>query len=153
MSKTALIIASDNNGLQPVFTVPNVRRLILLVTRLGFDNIHVIGRIDSVAPIVSDLLPYGSFHSTEEVSQLNDIVQQMHLDDQERVLVLKADVVIDRLSLAEFLKADQNIPIARMELSSNGNADGIYLTHPDNLGQILEVLWSPAADDVQSLPQ
>lgn len=150
MLNTALIIASDDNGVQPVFTVPNVRRLVLLATRLGFNNIHVIGRIDPVIPIVSDLLPAGSFHSAEKLSQLNDIVQQIQLDGQARVLVLKADVVIDRLSLAEFLKTDQSLPIARMKLSSNGDPDGIYLTYPNNLVQIVEALWSPAVADAQS---
>lgn len=150
MLNTALIIASDDNGIQPVFTVPNVRRLVLLAARLGFNDIHVIGRIDPVVPIVSDLLPDGSFHPAEELSQLDSIVQQMELNGQDRVLVLKADVVIDRLSLAEFLKADQSLPVARMKLSSNGDPDGIYLTYPNNLAQIVRALWSQTLGNTPS---
>lgn len=149
--KTALIIASNDNGLQPVFRVPNIRRLILLATRLGFDNVHIVGRINSIASAVSDLLPGSSLHTAEEPAQAKDVLQQMNLNEQERVLILKADVVIDRLSLSEFLEGAQSVRTARMELASNGTPDGIYMSHPDHLSEILEALWVPSATGAESL--
>lgn len=143
MIETAFIIAPDDSGAQPVFGVANVRRIVLLVSKLGLKNIHLVGRVGLLMPLLSDLLPHGSFHAADNPAQLNQTIEQVALDEGIKVLTLKANVVIDRLSLAEFLQAEEDAEILYMGLADNGYTDGIYLTYPSELAPIAELLWSP----------
>lgn len=143
MTKTAFIIAPDDSGAQPVFGIANVRRIVLLASKLGFNNIHLFGRIDSFIPLLSDLLPHGSFHAVDDPAQLHRAIEQVALDKGVRVLTLKANVVIDRLSLVEFLQAEEAAELLHMGSAGYSNSDGIYLTYPSELPSIAELLWSP----------
>ena len=59
--KAALILADDERGLERVYGVPAVRRLVLLARRLGFDDIYLISREMSLMAVLSDLIGPGSF--------------------------------------------------------------------------------------------
>ena len=144
MTRTALLIAPDSNGDQLVFGIPNVRRLVKLVSGSGFGNIHLLGRIESFVPLLSDLLPPHHFHPAQDLDQTNQGLQQLVVEKGERVLVLRADLVIDRSSFKEFLQTDDNADILHMGLAGNGAAAGIYLVRPTDIAPITELLWSPA---------
>ena len=143
MTKTAFILAPDDGGAQPVFGVANVRRIVLLTSKLGFNNVHLFGRTESLTPLLSDLLPPESFHAADNPAELHRAIEQIAVEKEVRILVLKANLVIDRLSLVEFLQAEEDAAILHMGLAGNGNSDGIYLTYPSELSQIVELLWSP----------
>ena len=50
--KIAIILASDDKGLQRVFGLPAVRRLTLLTLRLGIKEIHTLGRVKALEPFL-----------------------------------------------------------------------------------------------------
>jgi phosphatidylglycerophosphate synthase len=142
MKRTALIIAPDMTGLQPVFGVPAVRRLVILTKRLGFESTHLMGKVEKLAPLLSDLMPGQFLHSVEDEGSLDDTVGKLHLPDGEKVLVLKAGHVIDRRSLAQFLDSGRDETACLMKLQEATPSDGIFLVSPDYLSAILPAIWS-----------
>jgi len=143
MVKTAIILAFDDEGMEPVFGIPTTRRLVLLLVRLGFSDIHLVGRVSSFIPILSDLVPQRSFHSTETEESLERSAQELGALSAERVMVLKANHVADRSSLAHFLKCSDGTAVYRMEVTAaNGINDGLYLVDQRNFMPLMHALWS-----------
>lgn len=143
MAKTALIIATDDNGAQSLFGIPNARRLVILASKLGFDKVHLFGRVDSLRSIISDLLPPQHFHPADDLPQLQAAIGRIEIGREDELLILKANVVVDRLSLTEFLEAGAAGQTLHMGLADDSGTDGIYLTSPSELTQVVEALWSP----------
>lgn len=77
MVKATFIVARDSGGLRPVFGVPAARRLVLVAAGLGLDNIHVLGRDDSLRRILSDLIPGHAFHTISDGEGLSGIVGRL----------------------------------------------------------------------------
>jgi phosphatidylglycerophosphate synthase len=149
MVRTAIVIALDDEGMEPVFGIPAARRLVLLLDRLGFADIHMVGRVNSFIPILSDLLPHRSFHSISPEESLEKVVQELGSLPVERVMVLKANHVADRHCLAHFLKNSDGTPVCHLNGTSvSGAGDGLYLVDQLNLLPLIQALWS--GDDVDS---
>jgi phosphatidylglycerophosphate synthase len=148
MVNTAIILAFDDEGLEPVFRIPAARRLVLILLRLGFTSIHWVGRVSSFVPVLSDLIPRQSFHELERDEPLGHVGQELETLRAERAMVLKANHVADRSSLAHFLNGSEDSAVCRMEVSSaNGTSDGLYLVDHGNLMTLLHALWSKSALD------
>jgi phosphatidylglycerophosphate synthase len=143
MARTAIILAFDDEGMEPVFGIPATRRLVFLLARLGFGDIHLVGRVNSFIPILSDLVPPQSFHSAETEESLERVGQEPGAFPGERVMVLRANHVADRHSLAHFLRSSDDATICRLEVTSDdGMDDGLYLVDQRNLMPLIRALWS-----------
>ncbi|MEJ2700256.1 MAG: hypothetical protein P8Z70_11435, partial [Desulfuromonadales bacterium] len=90
MKKAALIIASDNRGLLPVFTVPAVTRLVRLARQTGFDPVLVLGRFEELSPLFSELLSPSSLISLKEGEDLRNLLSGRGISGETRVLALSA---------------------------------------------------------------
>lgn len=143
MIKNAVIIAPDDKGLEKVFGIPNVRRLVLLLPKVGIDNIVLLSQAKSPIPVLSDLLPPASFQVLDNPATLADAIQKYLPLCRERILLLRANTVIDKLTLAQFLEADQGAPLFRLPFAQDTDANGIYLADAANLVEAIKVLWSP----------
>ncbi len=142
-AKVAIIMAPDDKGLQKVFGIPAVRRLILLIQKLDLNEIHIIGQTKPLQPILSDLIPPERFHPVETPGALEEVIQEIALDPSRRVLVLKASQVIDRPSLARLLDAAESLrPQAYMLARGEINGERIYSIMPSELVPILRNLES-----------
>jgi phosphatidylglycerophosphate synthase len=145
---TAIILALDDEGTEPIFGIPATRRLILILGRLGFGHIHLVGRVSSYVPILSDLLPGRSFHSIDREDSLEKVAQELGISPTERVLVLKANHVVDRHSLAQFLRFSDDSAVCRMEAApAHGTSDGLYLVDQRTLVTLIQSLWPGSALD------
>ncbi|HOI94831.1 MAG TPA: CDP-alcohol phosphatidyltransferase family protein [Syntrophobacter fumaroxidans] len=159
MVRTAVILASDDKGMAPVFGIPAARRLTLHLVRLGFTHIHLVGRVNSYVPVLSDLVPERCFHPVLNGESLERVVRELGIPAEERVLVLKANLVADRSALARFLAACGEATACRMEIAGvRGRNDGLYLADQANLVSIVDFLWSnsdldPAVlKDIKEIP-
>lgn len=151
MIKTAIILAPDDKGLQPIFGIPVVRRLSLLLDQIGFESIHIVGHVNSLIPIFSDLTTSPSFHQVEGPALLDQVVEKLALSKEETVLVLKANYVIDRYSLTQLMRAADNSNRYFMEAKGNNPLEGFYLVHSDDLVPLLRALWLPDRSTLQIL--
>ncbi len=143
MEKTAIILAVNDDGLQPVFSTPAVRRLILLLRRMGIDRVHLFGLIHPLVPILEDLVPAPNFHQLDGPTEVAKAVNALVLSDRERVLILTANLVIDQYSLSRFLSAEKsNTDLFIMPANGGSGTDGLYLGGPSDLVPILKGLWS-----------
>jgi phosphatidylglycerophosphate synthase len=144
MVKTAIILAFDDEGMEPIFGIPATRRLVTHLIRLGFGDIHLVGRVRSFAPILSDLVPQQSFHLTETEESLERVGKELEVLAGERIMVLRANHVADRHSLAHFLKCGDDKSVCRMEVATahGMNDDGLYLIEKRNLMPLVRALWS-----------
>jgi len=146
-AKVAIIVAPDHKGSQKVFGIPTVRRLILLAQRLGLKQIHVIGQTKPLQPILYDLVPQERFHPVEDPGALERVIQEIALDQSQEVLVLKANQIIDRLSLARLFDAENpSRPYSYMQAQGENGLERIYLSTPSHLVAILRSLWSGSSD-------
>jgi phosphatidylglycerophosphate synthase len=146
IAKIAIILAPDDKGLQAIFGIPAVRRLTLLTLQLGAREIHIIGRVKTLQPILSDLVPPERFHPAEEPAFLGRVMETLTLPDQQRVLVLKANHVIDRGSLARLMEAGNHSDLYFMRGEGKKSTERLYLATPPYLVSILSQLWSPASN-------
>ncbi len=140
--RTAIIIAPDENGRLPVFGIPSVRRLVVLVLQLGVQTIHVIGRVDSLRPILFDLLSPESFHPVEDLDRFDEVVNGLDLPAAGGVLVLKANHVVDKYSLRRLIETAATENLYSLAAKEKGELDGIYVLPPADLVPLLKVLWS-----------
>jgi phosphatidylglycerophosphate synthase len=141
--KTAIILARDDKGTEPLYGVPAARRLVVILTRLGFGDIHVVGRVDSLLPILSDLVPERSFHSIATWEALERFAGNLEIPGGEKAMVLRANHVADKNSLAHFLKGADASSSRRMEVTgTRSGKDWIYLVDRGDLAPVLQSLWS-----------
>jgi phosphatidylglycerophosphate synthase len=143
MVRTAIILAFDDEGMEPVFGIPATRRLVLLLNRLGFGDIHLVGRVSSFIPILSDLVPQQSFHSIGTGDSLEKIGQELGPFPGERVMVLRTDHVADRHSIVHFLRSSDGNSVCHLAAASaSGTDEGLYLADQLNLVPLIRALWS-----------
>ena len=143
MVKTAIVLAFDDEGMEPVFGIPAARRLVLILARLGFSDIHVAGQVSSFIPVLSDLVPQRSFHSFARDESLERIAQELGNLRTERVMVLKANHVADRSAIAHFLQCSDDSAVCFMEATNaHGANDGLFLVDRRNLIPLIHSLWS-----------
>lgn len=143
MCRTAIILGQDGTGLATLFGVPAVRRLTLILRRLGFEKIHILGFVDMIAPVLSDLVSPASLHRIGEGESLDTAIARMELSGAEQVLVAKAGHVVDRHTMESFLKHAGSGAVTCL-FSAAGDAlhEGIFLVERSELSPILHLLWS-----------
>jgi phosphatidylglycerophosphate synthase len=139
--RTAIILARDDRGLLTAFGVPLVRRLAILASRMGIERIFVIGKIDSLISILSDLVPPGDFHSLGSGDLLEDVIERLDINGEDSILAMRADYLADNDSVAFFLEKADGPGISFMKAEHGGNMDGFYLTSSSDLAPVLQSLW------------
>jgi len=144
MRKTMLILSNDSEGLQPVYGIPAVRRLVMMALRLGFDGIHLVGRDLHSFEAVSDLVAADAFHLIQDRVDAYEAVRQLDFDEDEAVLVAKANHVIDRWSLERLVRAGEGKEIAVLRSNGTQNDKAIYLVKASYLLPLLVSLQSCA---------
>lgn len=147
MVKSAIILANDNKGLQPVFGMPAVRRLVLLARKIGLETVHIVSGTETIFGVLSDLLPPQSFHVVEDPGRIDRAIQDMDLSDGEGVLVARADHVVDRWSLTRLVQGSAGTSLSSLNRDGGRNDEGIYVASTDELPELLRRLWSPEASD------
>ncbi len=140
--RTAIMLAPDENGRLPVFGIPSARRLVLLASQIGVQTIHVIGRVDSLRPILFDLLSPESFHPVEDLERLDEVVNALELPAAGGILVLKANHVVDKYSLTRLTEAAAAENLCSLEAKEKGEPAGIYIVPPADLVPLLKIVWS-----------
>jgi len=148
MVKTAIILAFDDDGMEPVFGIPAARRRGLILARLGFSDVHLAGQVSSFISILSDVVPRRSFHSLARDESPERVARELGALRAERVMVLKANHVADRSAIAHFLQCSDDSPVCCMEATNaHGANDGLYLVDRHNLIPLIHSLWSPGELD------
>ena len=150
--KIAIILAPDDKGLRTVFGIPAVRRLTLLSLQLGLREMHIIGQVKALQPILCDLIPPERFHSAEDPISLGRVLERLALPDQQGVLILKSNYIIDRASLSRLIDARISPDFYYyMDTLGNDDTERLYLATPPYLVSILLHLWSSSSN--LSLPR
>jgi phosphatidylglycerophosphate synthase len=145
--KIAIILAPDDKGIQPVFGIPAVRRLALLNLQLGLREVHIIGKVEVLRPILSDLVPPERFHPAGDSISLAQALEGLSLADQQEVLVSKSNHIIDRASLGRLIDAETSSDFyCYMEPNGNKGTERLYLTTPPYLVSLLLQLWSSSSN-------
>jgi phosphatidylglycerophosphate synthase len=153
MVKAALILAFDEKGLQPVFGVPAVRRLVLLLSGMGFEAVHVLGSKGSLWPKLSDLVSPGRFHDLGNSTRLNEVVKGLEFSGEDRILVLRGNHVVDRWSLAGFVRSADVPGLLSLEAEGGGNGSGIFVVGKEKLADLVLALSSTDQGDRSTLPK
>lgn len=148
MLRTAIILASDDKGSHEVFGAPAVRRLVLAATRLGFDDIHVVGQVDLLMPLLSGLVPRHCLHPLKGGESISLVSRGISLPDEGKVLVMRAHHVIDKTALNHFLESSGGSGIYHLGVEGGSTAgEGFYLAESGDLLPVLEAMWSGKALD------
>ena len=137
--KACLILVLDERGLVPVFGVPAVRRLVLLAQRMEMEPLCLLGRVEPVRAEVSDLLSPRAFQTVEDPRGLEPAVRGLALPGDAKVLVMRANHVIDQ-SLSDLVAT----PLGRGQFYRAGEGeetgDSLYLSDADDLLPLLSAL-------------
>jgi len=148
--KSAIIVAPDGSGLLPLYGIPVVTRLVLILKKLGFEAIHVIGA-ETLQSVLSDLIPLHSFHAADGPDSAASAAERLEIPLSEPVLVLRANHVVDFRSLGLFLKAGAGKTVAFLSGRGNLKGDGAYIGLPSHFATIIPALWTPTAEEAQPL--
>jgi phosphatidylglycerophosphate synthase len=141
MIRTAVILATDEKGLQQVFGIPAVRRLIVLTRQVGLEAVHIVGHVSSLLPVISDLISAKAVHQVEDPALLDRVVQKLNVSDGEGVLVLRANHVVDRFSLTRLIEMGEKPGLYLLGANRESGVDGIYIASPTDLTSLLRALW------------
>ncbi len=144
--KIAIILVPDDNGRQTVFGIPMVRRLALLSRQAGLTEVHVVGKVKTLQPILLDLIPSERFHPAENPASLGKVIEGLALPGRQRVLVLKSNWIIDRVSLRRLIEEGESPDPHYLEVKGKKDPERLYLCAPPHLFSILPHLWSPSSD-------
>jgi len=142
MTRTAIILAPDGSGAQMLFGVPAVRRLVVILKQLGIRNIHLVGRVDSPGMLLSDLLPPAFVHRLEGSESPEAPLGRIEFSRDERVLVMRADHVVDRHTLQALLqRAPADAFACLTAAGSERLEEGIFLVGQSRLLPVVRLLW------------
>ena len=142
MGKTALIFANNSEGLQHVYGIPAVRRLVIMFRRVGFDRILLFSRDSRLFGAVSDLTGPDAQQFIDSGSDAKEIVRKLDFGGDEMVLVARASHVIDRWSLERLVKAGENQEIVMLRSDEREGDTAIYLVKGSRLVPLLDSLQS-----------
>lgn len=140
MTDTAVILAPDDSGLAPLFGVPPIRRLVLILEGAGFKFFHVIGQVQPIIPLLGDLVPPTNFHAVNDPLLLENFTGKIFPAVDKPVVILKSNLVIDRDSFGRFMRADHG-SVPRLMEPRTARGQGLYLVDPAEVGSGLRALW------------
>ncbi len=102
IANIAVIVAHGEGGLQPLFGMPAVQRLIVLLGRIGIGQIVIVAQ-EPIASAVRALCIGDASRVLDSPSALEQWLQSEDVDPTAAVLVARADHVIDEKSLSAFV--------------------------------------------------
>ncbi|MFZ2447126.1 MAG: CDP-alcohol phosphatidyltransferase family protein [Syntrophobacteraceae bacterium] len=149
MVKSAIIVAPDDSGLQPLFGIPVVRRLVLILRKLGIGSIHVIGRTEALRPVLTGLIPPRFFQPADGPDAAVSAADRLDLPVDGRVAVLRANHAVDSRSLGILLRAGDGKEAAIMSGQGDRIGDGAYVAPPSHLAAVIRALWLRADEELQ----
>ncbi len=138
MENALILLAPNDSGLEMVYGLPVARRLVLLAKRLGIHSVHVIGHTNPYKPLLSDILPDNAFHVVEDRSSLMDAVKRLGFQDQQKVLIVRANLVLDSQCLESVLQKGEGFELVSM----TGETGRLFLAEGRHIAPILWALWS-----------
>jgi len=149
--RSAIIVAPDEKGSLPVFGIPAVRRLVLLALQMGFETIQIVGKVNPLRPLVSDLLALEALHQVDDLESLDQVVNHLALSTTEPVLVLKANHVVDQFSLRQLKEKVTGSDLYFIGAEGTGDTDHIFVVSPVHLVPVLHALWSSNGSTLKTL--
>ena len=142
---SVIIVAPDEKGLLPLFGIPAIRRLVLLALQMGFEMIQIIGKVNPLRPVVSDVLPPDAFHQVDDLEGLDQVSDKLALSKTEPVLVMKANHVVDQFSLRRLKENITGSDLYFIGAEGTRDTDHIFVVSPLHLVPVLHALWSSNA--------
>ncbi|HSR11823.1 MAG TPA: CDP-alcohol phosphatidyltransferase family protein [Thermodesulfobacteriota bacterium] len=150
----AVIMAPDEKGLREIFGIPAIRRLALLLARRGIREIHVVGPRHVLAPpsghagrpLLSDIIPADRFHFAEDESSLDRAAKEMESRGPRKALLVRANHVIDKMSLERLTPRENGRGISFMGVSGDHGRERMYSGEIGGFLPYLKDLWGPPAD-------
>lgn len=141
---TAILMVEDERDASvPVFGTPAARRLVALARRLGAGAVHVVSRSAGARnrslPFLSDLLPPDAFHMVAGPEGAPVFTAELALGPDDQVLVMRANHVVDALSLETLTRA-----------GSRGECRWCCRDEPGD-GEWFERIWLAAGDCASDL--
>jgi len=116
-----------------------VRRLVLLAQKIGLEPLYLLGRVELVRAMVSDLLSPEAFRPLEDPRALARMASELALAHDQKVLVMKANHVIDQ-SISDLVAAPLGRGLFCLTNKEEEVEDGLFLSDTDELLPLLSVL-------------
>lgn len=142
--KISIILTPDTEGIKKVFGVPAARRLALLCTQIGFGEIHIVGDTDHFKELLSDLAAPDGFHPVGDPGGLDDaanaILASHPRPEGGKILVMRADLVVDKANLQNLAQMGEEPQIPCLE--SDGRGARIFLSSYRNLAAVMKQAWT-----------
>jgi phosphatidylglycerophosphate synthase len=104
--------------------------------------VQVVGRLKPYLSLLSDLIPSHAFHEVEDRASLAHVAERLDFQDGERVLVLRANLVIDSSSFKKLFEEGGKKEVVLLKDPAGNGSDGLFLTSRGNILPILHALWS-----------
>jgi phosphatidylglycerophosphate synthase len=137
---SAVVLAPDDEGLRKVFGIPAIHRIMKMVRQEGCEDIHVFGP-EAFRSIMSTKMPPENFHPAADLPSLRNILSEIPFASQKRILVVKANTVLDRPTLNRYASS-KNGP-ACLQPGAIDGAEGICITSAESLLPVATRIWSP----------
>ncbi len=139
--KATIILATDTASSLPIFGQTAINRLILLSRKLSISKIDVIGNEKGVAAVNSNMTSLATPRIVENANGLKKALLSFDIKAHDRILVMKANLVIDRGSLTKLIDRDNGVGIAEISADGKGASGGAYLVSQADLLFLLRNLW------------
>lgn len=137
---SAVVLAPDHDGLREVFGIPAIQRIVKMVRQEGCNDIHILGP-EVFRSIMSSRMPPENFHPAADLPSLKSILREIPFASQKRILVVKANTVLDRPTLNQYASSKNGL--ACLETCAIDGAEGICITSAESLLPVASRMWSP----------
>lgn len=149
--RNVIIVAPDEKGLLPVFGIPAIRRLVLLALQMRFETIQIVGKVNPLLSVVSDLLAPEALHQVDDSESLEQVVSKLALSRTDPVLMMKANHVVDQFSLRRLRETITGPDLYFIGTKGAPDTDHIYVASPIHLVPVLHALWTSNTSDLKML--
>jgi len=135
---SAVVIAPDHEGLRKVFGIPAIQRIVKIIRQGGCEDIHILG-VEAFRSVASSEMPPINFHEAADLPSLIKILNEIPVASQKRILVVRANTVLDRPTLNRYVSSNNGAAC----LEPGATERGICLTSAEHLLTVAGIMWSP----------
>jgi len=131
----AIIVLTDEKGLIPIFNIPAIKRLFIILRQLNINKIAIIGKPDLYEKIVFEINDHFLYYPVDSPENLINFFNKEIFKD--KVLILKANHVVDKASLKKLIERGGKKSCALVSKKK----EPVFIVSSKEIEAIVKLLW------------
>jgi len=135
MVRYAVILLLDENAFIPVFGIPLIKRLFIILSQMEIKRIVIMGKPEFYDKLASQVDKQFMFYPVDSAEKIGQSLNKEMFKD--KVMILKANHAVDKASLKSLTEECNKTPCALVGKTN----EPILVTSPKEMVPFIEALW------------